>query len=156
MGRLRRRHVAEGVSLTEAQAEELVLGPGGLGDTPGISSFESAGDRKRAWAAHRERLTIEAAAHAPGHRPWAYWVLDCDRPDLARVGKESDPDRVRELAGRGELYALEVEELERIGREAQARIGTAHERRGPDPDDPNGWDRIEARVARVMRAGLGR
>ena len=89
MGRLRRNHIAAGVALTPEQEEELIHGPAYAvyGDDhdalePG-SSFERAGARREAWEAHRERLVVAEAAHAPGRRPWALWALDLQRPDLA-------------------------------------------------------------------------
>jgi hypothetical protein len=165
MGRQTRTNVAAGVALTRDEETELVSGPraalrwGGHFDRAAIargSIFLSPEDRLAAWEAHRDRLVVAVAADEAGHRPWATWVLDLERPDLATPYKEDDVGRVQLLAERGLLYEVEIAELERIGQEAEARIGTPHELRGPDPNDPNGWDKLEARVARVMREGLRR
>lgn len=44
--------------------------------------FDSPAAAREAWEANREALIARAIERRPGHRPFAFWVLDAKRPDL--------------------------------------------------------------------------
>ena len=118
----RRRIDKRRQSFTDDQALELLLGPrlavAMAGRSDRASLFGSEEDRRAAWLAHRDEV-VELSS-AAGHRPWAFWVYDVERPDLADQATEAE--RVAILAERGDLSTEEVAHLTERGNEARARI----------------------------------
>jgi hypothetical protein len=122
---------------------------------PGFDGY-SEDELRAAWALFGDQLIEDHLAQRTqagfiyaGHRPWAYWRFEVDRPDLDVSQRLGELERVRFLAEHGELSEAEIAELVRRGVEAEARIDADAELRGPVLGDPDEGDRLTVRIAQA-------
>jgi len=147
----------------EAEREQRIYAELTLGSSPSV--FESDKERQAAWDARKDEL-MEAKytgqPHCLGHRPWAWWTYEAERPehlseypldfDDFESPVEEQADLVDEweieptvwLAAHGYLSPEEIAAISEEANIARARIGTDGEQIGS-----GGVDRVDVRAVKL-------
>ena len=121
--------------------------------------FKTEAERRKAWEARRAAI-MAGWNGALGHRPWAFWQYEAERPDLyigpprtpgmiaeaTRRSHEHDIERLTFLAANGHLTDEEVDTITEQAEEAAERIGTDREQKAPLSPDFGGDKLCVARL----------